>query len=49
MANFKAKYGYDLAVPTTFKQLIDIAEFFNRPAENRYGAAIYSQNAGDAS
>ena len=48
MANFKAKYGYDLAVPKSFKELIDIAEFFNRPAENRYGAAIYSQNAGDA-
>jgi multiple sugar transport system substrate-binding protein len=48
MANFKAKYGYDLGVPKSFKELIDIAEFFNRPAENRYGAAIYSQNAGDA-
>ena len=47
MANFKAKYGYDLAVPTTWQQLLDIAEFFNRPAENRYGAAIYTQNSGD--
>lgn len=48
MANFKEKYGYDLGVPQSFKQLIDIAEFFHRPEENRYGAAIYSQNAGDA-
>jgi multiple sugar transport system substrate-binding protein len=48
MANFKAKYGYDLAVPKTLKELVDIAEFFNRPAENRYGAAIYSQSSGDA-
>jgi multiple sugar transport system substrate-binding protein len=48
MEAFKAKYGYDLAVPATFKQLIDIAEFFHRPDQNRYGAAIYSQNAGDA-
>lgn len=48
MEAFKAKYGYDLAVPKTFEQLIDIAEFFHRPDENRYGAAIYSQNAGDA-
>ncbi|WP_332687950.1 ABC transporter substrate-binding protein [Devosia sp.] len=48
MEAFKAKYGYDLAVPKTFKELIDIAEFFHRPDENRYGAAIYSQNAGDA-
>lgn len=48
MAAFKAKYGYDLAVPATFKQLIDIAEFFHRPDKNLYGAAIYSMNAGDA-
>ena len=48
MAAFKEKYGYDLGVPKTFKELIDIAEFFHRPDENRYGAAIYSQNAGDA-
>src|SRR5690606_1175018 len=47
-ANFKAKYGYDLAVPTTMKQILDIAEFFHRPEENRYGAAIYSQGVGDA-
>jgi multiple sugar transport system substrate-binding protein len=48
MANFKAKYGRDLAVPKTLKELLDIAEFFNRPSENRYGAAIYSQSSGDA-
>ncbi|MEO5808030.1 extracellular solute-binding protein [Devosia sp.] len=48
MANFKAKYGRDLAVPKTLKELVDIAEFFNRPDENRYGAAIYSQSSGDA-
>jgi len=27
-ANFKAEYGYDLAVPTTMDQLRDVAEFF---------------------
>ena len=48
MAAFKAKYGYDLAVPKTLKELVDIAEFFNRPDENRYGAAVYSQSSGDA-
>jgi multiple sugar transport system substrate-binding protein len=48
MANFKAKYGYDLAVPKTFQQLIDIAEFFNRPDQNRYGVALYTQTAYDA-
>ncbi len=48
MEAFKTKYGYDLAVPQTFKELIDIAEFFHRPEENRYGVAVYSMNAGDA-
>jgi multiple sugar transport system substrate-binding protein len=48
MAAFKEKYGYDLGVPKAFTQLIDIAEFFHRPDEGRYGAAIYSQNQGDA-
>ncbi|HWA20604.1 MAG TPA: extracellular solute-binding protein [Devosia sp.] len=47
MANFKAKYGYDLAVPQTFAQLLDIAEFFTRPEQNLYGAAVYTQNSGD--
>jgi multiple sugar transport system substrate-binding protein len=48
MANFKAKYGYDLGVPQNFQQLIDIAEFFTRPEENRYGVALYTQTAYDA-
>lgn len=48
MAAFKAKYGYDLAPPQTWAQLLDIAEFFTRPDKNMYGAAIYTQNAGDA-
>jgi len=29
-ANFKAKYGYDLAPPTTDQQLLDQCEFFTR-------------------
>lgn len=48
MAAFKAKYGYDLAVPKDYKQLRDIAEFFHRPDEKRYGVAIYTDNAYDA-
>jgi multiple sugar transport system substrate-binding protein len=40
---FKAKYGYDLAVPTTWIQLRDIAEFFYRPDENIYGVGVYTQ------
>ena len=48
MAAFKGKYGYDLAVPETWAQLKDIAEFFHRPAENRYGVSIYTQKDYDA-
>src|SRR5262245_48239804 len=44
---FKAKYGYDLAVPKDYKQLRDIAEFFHRPDQNRYGLALYTQTAYD--
>lgn len=35
---FKAKYGYELATPKTYKELRDIAEFFTRPPE-LYGIA----------
>ena len=48
MTAFKAKYGYDLAVPTDWKQLRDIAEFFYRPDQGRYGVAIYTDNSYDA-
>ena len=47
MEAFKAKYGYDLAPPTTWAQLLDIAEFFHRPDQNRYGVAIYTDNSYD--
>lgn len=45
---FKAKYGYDLDVPKDWKALRDIAEFFHRPDQNRYGIAIYTDNSYDA-
>ena len=48
MEAFKAKYGYDLAAPKTWKELRDIAEFFHRPDEKRYGVAIYTDNSYDA-
>ena len=48
MAAFKEKYGYDLAPPADWQQLRDIAEFFNRPDEGRYGIAIYTDNSYDA-
>lgn len=43
MAAFEAEYGYPLAVPETWDQLMDIAKFFTRPDEGLYGAAIYTQ------
>ena len=48
MAAFKEKYGYDLAVPKTWQELMDIAKFFTRPEENLYGAAVYTQKDYDA-
>lgn len=29
--SFKGKYGYDLKPPTTWQELLDVAEFFTRP------------------
>ncbi len=43
MAAFEAKYGYPLAVPETWQQLRDIAEFFTRPDDNVYGVGVYTQ------
>ena len=47
-ANFKGKYGYELDVPKDYKQMRDIAEFFYRPDQKRYGIALYSDNSYDA-
>jgi multiple sugar transport system substrate-binding protein len=47
-AAFKAEYGYDLAVPKSWQELLDIAKFFTRPDKNMYGAAIYTQKDYDA-
>ena len=38
-AAFKAKYGYDLGVPQTWSQYLDIAEFFQRPDQGMWGTA----------
>jgi multiple sugar transport system substrate-binding protein len=37
---FKAKYGHELAVPQTWDEFKQIAEFFQRPDQKRYGCAI---------
>lgn len=36
---FKAKYGYDLAPPKTWKAYLDIAEFFQQPDKKLWGTA----------
>jgi multiple sugar transport system substrate-binding protein len=48
MAAFEAEYGYPLAVPETWAQLYDIANFFTRPDDGLYGVAIYTQKDYDA-
>jgi multiple sugar transport system substrate-binding protein len=48
MAAFEEAYGYPLAVPETWEQLRDIAEFFTRPDDGQYGVAVYTQNPYDA-
>jgi multiple sugar transport system substrate-binding protein len=45
---FKAKYGYDLAVPGTYDQVRDIAEFFTRPDQKLFGIALYGSEDYDA-
>ncbi len=47
-ADFSSKYGYELAVPQTWEQLRDIAEFFTRPDQGLYGVAVYTQDDYDA-
>lgn len=48
MAAFEAEYGYPLAVPETWAQLRDIAEFFTRPDTGLYGVGVYTQVDYDA-
>jgi multiple sugar transport system substrate-binding protein len=48
MEAFEAAYGYALAVPETWEQLRDIAEFFNRPDDGLYGVGVYTQDDYDA-
>lgn len=39
-AAFKKKYGKELGVPETWDELKNIAEFFTRPAQKRYGNVL---------
>ena len=42
-AEFKTQYGYELNVPDTWQQVLDIAEFFDRPEENLRGISFIAQ------
>lgn len=39
---FRARYGYELGPPDTWERFRDVAEFFTRPDQNRYGCSIPS-------
>jgi len=45
---FKAKYGRELAVPDTWAEFKDIAEFFTRPGEKRYGCSLLTGRGYDS-
>lgn len=47
-AAFTAKFGRDLEVPTTWSEFRDIAAFFHRPADNRYGCALLTGRGYDS-
>ncbi|NTV29469.1 MAG: extracellular solute-binding protein [Candidatus Omnitrophica bacterium] len=47
-AAFAARYGYGLAVPNTWEQLRDIADFFNRPQSGLYGVTVWGRPVYDS-
>jgi multiple sugar transport system substrate-binding protein len=47
-AAFKAKYKRDLAVPGTWEEFKDIAEYFTQPQNQRYGTALLTGRGYDA-
>ncbi len=47
-AAFKAKYKRDLAVPGTWEEFKDIAEYFTQAGSKRYGAALLTGRGYDA-
>jgi multiple sugar transport system substrate-binding protein len=44
---FRKERGRELKTPETWEELRDIAEFFHRPARNRYGVAVLSGRPSD--
>jgi multiple sugar transport system substrate-binding protein len=47
-AAFKQRYGRDLTVPDTWEEFRDVAEFFSRPNEKRYGCVLLTGRGYDA-
>ncbi len=45
---FRAEFGRELAVPDTWQEFSEVAEFFHRPEEKRYGCAFPTGRAYDA-
>ncbi len=45
---FRARYGRELAVPDTWEEFRQVAEFFQRPDEKRYGCVLPTGRAYDA-
>ena len=45
---FKAKYNRDLAVPKTWDDFQQVAEFFQRPEQKRYGCVFTTNRSYDA-
>ncbi len=45
---FQTRYGRELAVPATWDEFRAVAEFFQRPAEKRYGCAFPTGRAYDS-
>jgi len=45
---FRARFGRELSVPESWEEFRDVAQFFQRPAEKRYGCAFPTGRAYDA-
>jgi len=45
---FRARFGRELAVPSTWEEFRDVATFFQRPEEKRYGCVLPTGRAYDA-
>ena len=45
---FQDKYGRELKPPDTWQEFLEIAEFFHRPAEKRYGCALLTGRGYDS-